>query len=43
MLLAHVGHWAIWALYAVPVIVVLTSVALTITRERRARRHDGEL
>ncbi len=33
--LAHAGHWALWALYAVPVIIVLGSIAYNIVRERR--------
>jgi cytochrome c-type biogenesis protein CcmH/NrfF len=34
--LAHVGHWSIYILYAVPVVVVLVSVVVTVRRERRA-------
>jgi hypothetical protein len=34
-LLAHVGHWWTYILYAVPVIIVLVSVAMTLIRERR--------
>ncbi|MFL5870884.1 MAG: hypothetical protein ACJ75R_07360 [Solirubrobacterales bacterium] len=33
--IAHAGHWAIWILYAVPVIVVLGSIVLQLRRERR--------
>jgi hypothetical protein len=36
--LAHTGHWALWVLYAVPVIVVLLATAQAFIRERRARR-----
>ena len=40
--IAHAGHWAIWALYAVPVFVVLGSIALQLRRERReAASEDG--
>lgn len=35
--LAHAGHYALYVLYAVPVIVVLTSVVVTTMRERRLR------
>jgi hypothetical protein len=36
MLFAHAGHWALYFLYAVPIVVVLASVLVTIRRERRA-------
>ena len=36
--LAHTGHWAIYVLYAVPVVIVLGSIALSMIRDRRARR-----
>jgi hypothetical protein len=39
--LAHVGHWWTYVLYAVPVIIVLASVVMTLIRERRERR-DGQ-
>jgi hypothetical protein len=32
---AHAGHWAIYALYAVPFIIVGFSIITTIVRERR--------
>jgi hypothetical protein len=35
--LAHAGHWAMYVIYAVPVVVVLTSVIVTSVRERRGR------
>jgi hypothetical protein len=38
--LAHAGHWAIYVLYAVPVIIVLASIAVTMLRDRRRRRGD---
>ena len=38
--LAHVGHWALYVLYAVPIVVVLASVLVTVRRERRAARAD---
>jgi hypothetical protein len=39
--LAHLGHWWTYLLYAVPVIIVLASVVVTLIRERRERR-DGQ-
>jgi heme exporter protein D len=36
--LAHVGHWAMYVLYAVPLVVVMTSIVVTTVRERRLRR-----
>ena len=38
---AHAGHWALWILYAVPLIVVVASIVTSIRRERR-RAADGE-
>ncbi|MDQ2675558.1 MAG: hypothetical protein M3Y34_02015 [Actinomycetota bacterium] len=35
--LAHAGHWALYVVYAVPVVVVLASVVKTVVAERRAR------
>jgi hypothetical protein len=35
LLLAHAGHWALYVLYAVPVVIVLASVVTTILKERR--------
>jgi len=37
-LVAHAGHWVIYALYAIPVAVVLASIVLTVVRDRRERR-----
>jgi hypothetical protein len=36
MVLAHAGHWAIWVLYAVPVVIVLGSIVVQIRRDRGA-------
>jgi hypothetical protein len=33
--LAHAGHWAMYVIYALPVAVVLASVAKTMRDERR--------
>ena len=38
VLLAHAGHYALYVLYAVPVVVVLGSIVLAAVRERRERR-----
>ena len=40
--LAHAGHWALYVLYAVPVLVVLASIAVTMVRQRREDRHRSE-
>jgi hypothetical protein len=40
VLLAHVGHWYFWPLYALPVLIVLWSVVATTIRERRASRKE---
>jgi cytochrome c-type biogenesis protein CcmH/NrfF len=36
MVLAHTGHWAIWVLYAVPVVIVLGSIVVQVRRDRRS-------
>jgi len=33
--LAHAGHWLVYILYAVPVLIVLASIVVTIVRDRR--------
>jgi cytochrome c-type biogenesis protein CcmH/NrfF len=33
--LAHAGHWILWILYALPVIVVVASIVISARRERR--------
>lgn len=38
---AHAGHWALWILYAVPLIVVVASIVTSMRRERR-QAADGE-
>lgn len=40
--LAHAGHWAIWLLYAVPVVIVLGSIVISLVRERRGGAEDSE-
>jgi hypothetical protein len=39
--IAHAGHWAIYVLYAVPVIIVLGSVVMTVLRDRKGSEGDG--
>ena len=39
--LAHAGHWAIWVLYAVPILVVLGSIVLSTLRNRGGK-DDGQ-
>jgi cytochrome c-type biogenesis protein CcmH/NrfF len=38
---AHAGHWALWVLYLVPVVIVLFATAQAFLRERRARKHQS--
>jgi hypothetical protein len=40
--IAHAGHWAIWALYAVPVVVVLGSIVAQLRRDRREGTAGGD-
>ena len=35
LVLAHAGHWLIWVLYAVPVLIVIGSIVISIVRQRR--------
>jgi hypothetical protein len=39
LLLAHAGHWAVFVLYAVPILVVVGSIVLSMRRDRRGK--DG--
>jgi uncharacterized membrane protein SirB2 len=40
--IAHAGHWLVYVLYAVPVVIVLGSIALTMIRDRRRRDQPDE-
>ena len=41
-LLAHVGHWATWVLYLVPVLIVLAaSVHALLAQRRESREQQG--
>ena len=33
--IAHAGHWLVYVIYAVPVIIVLGSILLSVVRDRR--------
>ena len=41
-LLAHIGHWWMYPLYGLPVLIVLASVVASTLRERRARREAAD-
>ncbi len=38
VLLAHAGHWALWALYLVPVIIVVAASIRSFVEQRREDR-----
>ncbi len=42
VLLAHVGHWAIWVLYSVPVVIVLASIVISLVRDRGHGAEDPD-
>ena len=35
--LAHVGHYAIWILYAIPILIVAVAIVRSTIAQRRAR------
>ena len=39
---AHAGHWAIWILYAVPVLIVIGSIGVSVVRQRRENAEADE-
>ena len=41
ILLAHTGHWAMWVLYLVPVLIVLAASARAMLEQRRENRDGG--
>ena len=43
LLLAHAGHWLIWVLYAVPVLIVAVSIVASVLRQRREGAGDSKL
>ena len=40
MLLAHAGHWALWVLYLVPVIIVLAASVNSFRQQRRDENNN---
>ena len=40
--LAHVGHYAIWVLYVVPVLIVSAAIVRSMIMQRRAERESGK-
>jgi cytochrome c-type biogenesis protein CcmH/NrfF len=40
--IAHAGHWLVYILYAVPVLIVLASIVVTVVRDRRRGAIDEE-
>jgi len=38
--LAHAGHYIVWVLYALPVLVVLAAILRTVLLERCRKRDD---
>jgi hypothetical protein len=41
ILLAHAGHWALWVLYLVPVLIVLGAAGRAFIEQRRENREPG--
>jgi hypothetical protein len=39
--IAHAGHWAIYVLYAIPVVIVSVSIVATMLRQRREGGRDA--
>jgi hypothetical protein len=40
--IAHAGHWIVYVLYAVPVLIVLASIVVTVVRDRLRGEVDEE-
>jgi uncharacterized membrane protein len=40
--LAHAGHWVLWILYAIPVLIVAFAIVRSTIAQRRAAREDLE-
>lgn len=38
--LAHIGHYLVWALYALPVLAVIAGIVYSTYTGKRARRDD---
>lgn len=41
-LLAHTGHWAIWGLYVIPVVIVLAATLNSFRAQRREGRQQRQ-
>jgi cytochrome c-type biogenesis protein CcmH/NrfF len=39
--LAHVGHYALWVLYVLPVFVIVAAIVRSAILTRREERDDG--
>ena len=40
--LAHAGHYAVWVLYALPVLIVVGAILRSAITVRREDREDGK-
>jgi len=40
--LAHAGHYALWVLYVLPVLIVVGAILRSAIAVRREEREDGE-
>ncbi len=43
LILAHVGHWYMWILYAVPALIVLVATVGSALSQRKAKREGAEV
>jgi hypothetical protein len=41
LLLAHAGHYALWVLYVLPVLIVVLAIARNAIAQRRERENGG--
>lgn len=41
-LLAHAGHWALWVLYSVPVLIVLAATLNAFLSQRREEQREEQ-
>jgi heme exporter protein D len=39
---AHVGHYAIWFLYVIPVLIVAAAIVRSMAAQRRLARQEAE-
>lgn len=40
LLLAHVAHYGLWFLYAIPILIVAAAIVRSMVAQRRMRRED---